>query len=511
MELYDRATPQENRLFARRLGCWMVAVVLAAFCAALVLNRFAPNRPVERESDLEHFYYGSIGSDISGGLPVDILLVLPGLFPEYLPPGAPQDLTAFGFLQQPGERLPIGLSVRRQLIDRTAINCGSCHTGIVRESPGAAPMLLPGAPANTVDLHSFFAFLFDVAADERFTAETVTQAQREAGIDPPLGGLLNRFIVPRMREALLERRERNAFLFKPEYPRFGPGRVNTFDTFKVDQFAPFYEAHGIALKPEEMFGNVDFPAVWNQRPREGLALHWDGNQTSVRERNFSAAIGAGARPEDMDVESLFRVEDWLRDLPPPVYPFPIDADLAAEGEPIYTAYCRDCHSFEGKRIATVMPLDEIGTDPYRNFSYTQVLLEAQKDYTKGYFWEFRNFSVTDGYTSQPLDGIWARAPYLHNGAVPSMRDLLSPEADRPVAFELGIDVYDQERMGYAAARLVPAGQSFETPDDTPYEGGHFVLDTRLKGNCNQGHSGPEFGTDLGAAEKRALIEYLKTL
>lgn len=511
MELFDRATPQENRLFARRLTGWMIATVFAALLAALVLDNFAPNRPVEREGDLEHFYYGSIGSDLSRGLPVDVLLVLPALFPQYLPPGAPSDLTAFGFLQQPGERLPIGFSVRRRLIDRTAINCGTCHTGVVRETAGADRILVTGAPANTVDLYRFFGFLFDVAADDGFTARAVTQAQVDAGLETPLRGLLNRLIVPRMRAALLARRERNAFLFESAYPAFGPGRVNTFDTFKVDQFAPFYLARGIALDPDEMFGTVDFPAVWNQRPREGLALHWDGNQTSVRERNFSAAIGAGARPEDMDIDSLLRVERWLRDLPPPDYPFAIDRELAERGEPIYRRYCRECHGFEGSRLAEVMPLDRIGTDPYRSFSYTRALLEAQQDYTSGYFWEFRDFSVTDGYSSHPLDGIWARAPYLHNGSVPSMWDLLSPEAVRPIAFELGVDVYDPQRMGYAATRVVPDAEEFRMADGATYEGSRFILDTRLKGNGNRGHSGPEFGTALNDADKRALIEFLKTL
>ncbi|MEX2520710.1 MAG: hypothetical protein WD969_15410 [Paracoccaceae bacterium] len=508
---WDRPTAAESRLYAERLTGWSIFAAILVLVAGGALCIFSPDRPVERESDLDHFYYGSIGADISGGLPVKILRVLPAAFPQHLPEGAPHDLTAFGFIQEPDEPLPIGFSVRRQIVDLTSMNCATCHTGVVREAPEAAPLVVPGMPAITANLHAYFRFLFDVAADEDFTTETILAAMDDAGLKGPLDGLIYPMVIRRMKEGLLARARRNAFLFDPGYPPFGPGRVNTFDTFKVDQFRPFYKARGIEPDPEEMFGNVDFPSIWNQRPREGLALHWDGNQTSVRERNFSAAIGAGARPEDMDVESLFRIEDWLKSLPPPPYPFAIDETLAAAGEPIYRRLCFDCHDFNGARIAEIVPLAEIGTDPYRSLSYTRTLLEAQQDYTKSFFWAFRNFSVTDGYSSHPLDGIWARAPYLHNGAVPSMMDLLTDEADRPQAFELGVDVYDHARMGFAAARLAPSGGGFTFADGRAYDGGRFVLDTQMKGNGRFGHSGPAYGTTLGDAEKRALIEYMKTL
>jgi mono/diheme cytochrome c family protein len=507
---FTRHYPPETRLFARQFANRLPIVAGAWIVLALLLNAFAPNRPVERGSERDHFLYGSIGSDIGGGLPVEVLRVLPELFPQYLPPGAPRDLTAFGFIQEPGEPLPIGFSIRRQIVDRTAINCGACHTGTVRETPDAQPMTILGMPAVTVDLGGFFRFLFDVAADENFTAETILAALDEKGRKGWLDGLIYRIGIPQMRDALLAREERNRFLFEPGYPKFLPGRVNTFDTFKVDQFHYFYQEHGQPLDPDEMYGIVDFPSVWNQRPRDGIWLHWDGNQASVRERNFSAAIGAGARPHDMDVDSLFRVEAWLNDLPPPPYPFAIDAEFARRGEAIYMRRCAECHDFGRAGLGHVIPVEEIGTDPYREISYTDFLRRAQIDYTAGYFWQFRNFRDTNGYASHPLDGIWARAPYLHNGAVPSMWDLLSPAALRPRAFEVGVDVYDQERMGFAAARLIPAGDGFAHPDGTPYAGTLQVLDTRVKGNGNGGHEGPRYGTDLPDADKRALIEYLKT-
>mgnify|MGYP006278441145 CR=1 FL=1 len=509
METFDRLTRAESRRHARRFLVASVLVVIATVCALGFFDAFAPNRPVDYENDPEHFYYGSIGADISGGLPLKVMQVLPGMFPEYLPEGAERrDYTAFGFIRQPGRKMPIGFSTRRRFIDFTGMNCGTCHTGSVRESPQAEPMTIPGMPANTVDLLGFFKFLFKCAGDERFNARNVVAAMEEAGIAGPADPLIYRFVVPRLKEALLRRKRRLEPFLGPGYPAFGPGRVNTFDPFKFEQFAYYYEAHGEEV--EEIHGTVDFPSIWNQKKRQGLWLHWDGNNDSVRERNFSAAIGAGAEPQDMDIEGMFRIEEWLETLSPPSYPFPIDEERAGRGRDIFRKYCYDCHDFGGERVGTVVPIEQIGTDRHRMDSYTPFILEAQKDYTKGYFWAFEHFRKTHGYANHPLDGIWARGPYLHNGSVPSLWDLLTPAEARPEVFTRGSDVYDQEKMGFAHEVLSGSREGgYSHPDGRPYRGTAFVFDTRLPGNDNGGHAGRAYGTELSEEDKRALIEYLK--
>jgi hypothetical protein len=110
-------------------------------------------------------------------------------------------------------------------------------------------------------------------------------------------------------------------------------------------------------------------------------------------------------------------------------------------------------------------------------------------------YRFRRFRKTDGYANHPLDGIWARAPYLHNGSVPTLRDLLEPPERRPAAFYRGYDVYDQARVGFVT--------------DVPAENGRrfFRYDTSIPGNSNAGHV---YGTTLTDEDKRAIVEYLKT-
>jgi hypothetical protein len=117
----------------------------------------------------------------------------------------------------------------------------------------------------------------------------------------------------------------------------------------------------------------------------------------------------------------------------------------------------------------------------------------------GTSWRFTHFHKTDGYANMPLDGAWARAPYLHNGSVPTLRDLLDAPEMRPKEFYRGDNVYDQKKVGFASDRAEESGRHFSR------------YDTSVRGNGNGGHAGAEYGTDLPDADKDALVEYMKTL
>lgn len=109
--------------------------------------------------------------------------------------------------------------------------------------------------------------------------------------------------------------------------------------------------------------------------------------------------------------------------------------------------------------------------------------------------KFPAIRVSDGYVNVPLDGVWLRAPYLHNGSVPTLWNLLQRPESRPAQFRRGYDVYDPKLVGFISSG--PQAEKVGTS-----------YDTRLPGNGNQGHL---YGTDLSDVDKRALIEYLKTL
>jgi mono/diheme cytochrome c family protein len=246
----------------------------------------------------------------------------------------------------------------------------------------------------------------------------------------------------------------------------------------------------------ELIGTADFPAIWAQQPREGLQLHWDGNNTSVDERNLSAALGAGVTPTTVDRKGIKRVADWLWTLQPPTYPYPIDAAKATQGQALFQANCAACHAFGGADVGKVTPIANIGTDPHRLDSYTYELLSNQNTLFADYSWRFQHFRKTQGYANMPLDGVWLRAPYLHNGSVPTLRDLLEKPENRPKTFYRGNTVFDQKNVGFVSDVAQENGQPI------------FPFDTTLPGNDNSGHT---YGVDLSAEAKDKLVEYLKTL
>jgi hypothetical protein len=104
---------------------------------------------------------------------------------------------------------------------------------------------------------------------------------------------------------------------------------------------------------------------------------------------------------------------------------------------------------------------------------------------------------TGQYLARPLQGIWATGPYLHNGSVPSLYDMLHPE-QRPAKFKTGTREFDPLKVGYQS-------------DDAASGLNVWVFDTSLPGNSNIGHSGDAFGTSLPEEQKAALLEYLKKM
>jgi hypothetical protein len=162
---------------------------------------------------------------------------------------------------------------------------------------------------------------------------------------------------------------------------------------------------------------------------------------------------------------------------------------------VFDANCASCHA--SARTGTVIPLNEIGTDRGRIDTWgKQAAIEANRVVSDmGIQRKGLVEAPLTGYVAQFLDGIWLRAPYLHNGSVPTLADLLTPPAQRPRTFWRGYDVYDPARGGFIVQGLAA-------------ERAGTLYDTRLRGNGSQGH---DFGTALPVEDKAVLLEYLKTL
>jgi len=504
----------------------LAIVALIAVASLYFICRFNRDEPVTYGSLEDHFKYGSTGGERESGIPYWIWKVLPKMFPEYLPgktytPGT--EYSSLGFLYEAGKDLPIGASKRNtQGIDRVFLNCAICHAGSVRETPQSAPFIYTGMPSNTVDLEAFERFIFACASDQRFNAPRIMAEMESIGAKYDfINRLIMRYYaIPFMRERLLMLK--GHFRFVDWEPDAGPGRTDTFNPAKTLLEFPLEK-----LPTRELVGLCDFPSVWlqGQRKERGLHAHWDGNNSMMEERNKSAAFGTGTFPPTIDLKLVARVEEWLLTKEPPKYPFPINAELSAQGEKLYAQYCASCHGrngrdFIGKYVGDVVPIEKIGTDRHRLDSYSEELAVVQNTLYAGYPWRFSHFRKTYGYANSPLDGIWLRAPYLHNGSVPTLRDLLNASAERPQVFYRGYDVFDQAKVGFVSdlSRFTEDGRSKDDAKNTRH---YFRFDTQAKtigatprdrneGNSNFGHEGSEYGTILNPQEKDAIVEYLKT-
>jgi hypothetical protein len=173
------------------------------------------------ESPEEYFKYGSIGNEATDGIPYLVWLVLPEVFPEYVP--APGGYGAFGFTYEPGKESPVGLSVKNIVIPRIAINCAVCHSGTYRTAPEQAPILVPTAPSTRMDSLAYLRFLFRCAEDPRFTADRIlTAIERRPGVKLNwIERALYRFvIIPMTQNGIRQLRERYAW--SDSRPPWGP-------------------------------------------------------------------------------------------------------------------------------------------------------------------------------------------------------------------------------------------------------------------------------------------------
>jgi hypothetical protein len=243
------------------------------------------------------------------------------------------------------------------------------------------------------------------------------------------------------------------------------------------------------------------PSIWNlrkYRDGQGTFMNFAGDSYDAYSVIMDSALGllgaAPARKQDF-LDQVAWLHDYLSGLPAPKYPFAIDAARAEAGKDVFAKHCAACHA--SARTGTRVPLAEIGTDRNRLDSWNENAARVANRVVGDMGLERKGLveATLDGYIAAFLDGIWLRAPYLHNGSVPNLRALLEPAASRPKRFRRGYDVYDPVDVGFVSGG--PEAERIGT-----------LLDVGLKGNGNQGH---EFGTTLPPTEKEALLEYLKTL
>lgn len=245
----------------------------------------------------------------------------------------------------------------------------------------------------------------------------------------------------------------------------------------------------------------DVPPWWNVKKKTQLYYNGMGGGDLARlvEQTGVVAITDAAHAELIDAE-FGDVLAWILALEAPVWPEAVDEALAAQGQTVFEASCSACHGTYGETEIYPMlrvDVDEVGTDPV----YAEALLhEGFNDWLKASWYGqgpwAATFDAQRTYVAPPLDGVWATAPYLHNGSVPDLVALLD-STQRPAAWARDYDdsTYEHERVGWPWT-------------EAEADGDPWTYDTSVPGYGNMGHT---YGDALSEADRVAVLEYLKTL
>ena len=466
------------------MGC--VLVLMIAVLGLTGWYKFLREEPEPPFASLEErFKYGSIEAEGTAGIPYWIWVVLPRVFPEYLP--GPGGYRSLGIPWEEGHEMPIGFTKKVVGFPRVANNCAVCHVGSYRTKESETPTYVPAGPNHTSDIQRFLRFLTSCVHDDRFNADTLLAEIEQHTHLSWFDRLSYRYLViPMTKKAILKREQQFAWMNRSGIPSWGPGRDDPMNLTKYFM---------TSLPWDGSVGQADFPSIWNLAAHEGMKLNWGGETPSPRSVIIDSALGLQGNPKTVLQQEAW-IHQYLNSKQPPKYPFPINAALAGKGEAIYKAQCASCHAIAlGSRAGQVIPIAEIGTDRNRLDTWTAQAAQAANDAVAKLHIDRIGITKTEGYQAIPLDGLWMRAPYLHNGSVPNLREMLEPVERRTKVFWRGYDVYDPLSIG------------FDTQSTEAQRVG-FRVDISERGNGNQGHL---YGTKLNAKEKTALLEYLKTL
>jgi mono/diheme cytochrome c family protein len=291
-------------------------------------------------------------------------------------------------------------------------------------------------------------------------------------------------------------------------------------------------------------GITDYLSVWEQDKRKASWTkdhkemingggQWNGSVPIPMYRNIAAELTLGL--ENTDVRVAAFAEELLDGLPANPYPFNVDVELANKGKTLFAQNCADCHQpHNGKvygNIGTPMGrayvidwiLERGGRSSFFDTCSENTSIDIMGKTVKPCA-EFEGVSLADkkslamrptsqqrGYNARPLSGIWAQAPYFHNGSVPTLYHVLVAN-ERPKTFLRGIDEYDQEKLGYTWKK-----EDVKFPENLKSA---MLFDTNAIPALNAvGHTGTI--TENGTAHKldwsddkagaAAIMEYMKVL
>lgn len=513
----------------------VVAIAASAlFLSAVVALLIAETRWVTPEPNTPsgYFLYGSTGTEL---MPLPVFQVLPDLFPDQFQPAGTQAgdwVTQFGFIRgTPGvnEGLPLGMSLSYYRPKSAAtspvafvgFNCAACHTARLLRSASDTGIVVIGMGNPSIDLVAFGDAVKTSILDEtRLTTATIDSAYR-AKMHRSLGAVDRLMITLWLHGARASIRAdlpmrdlpfSSSALRSASVMPSGPGRNQPMKEtvrFLIDR------------TPTPDGGSSKIPALYHQDRREWA--QYDGSVRDPLTRNSLAALGVGASLQNLRtplmLHTLQQAYQYVRQLDAPRYTeafadahITVDSARASRGRSTYVQYCASCHGSPGREPGTWTPglrqgqivsTAEVGTDDARTTFryYADMAGMIYNFFPAGHPLKPKasDLRPTKGYINSPIEGAFSRAPYLHNGSVPTLAELINLKP-RPTVFYRGSNIYDPLDAGLLAP-------------DTATARDYYRFDTRAYGNSNRGHDYPWAyrAPQWNESTLRDLLEYLKTL
>jgi len=441
------------------------------------------------------FDTGSLGDATLEMIPFVVFRVLQELEPEVFGDSA---LATFGFF--PRDDTPTHLNgvnwTRPAASDGgfqvryMSRSCASCHVGRVRRDDGTIQVMF-GAPNTEMNLHTFIGRLTPLmkarlgpsndspaykefrgrvaealeskppgwywGADSKLVSEE--EAAREvATVKANLDAVLATMRQMNERRlggiALLQAHPYKNVPNPPSLTGGAPGLVETSGLGSTSLVSLVgVDKADTVLPPKPSM--ADIPAVWRIDPK-GYA-NWDATIVGFA-RSMTSSLAVVGNPSKIDLKTNAAIQDFIGKLPAAPYPFPIDEQSRARGEVTFKKNCAGCHDATPGRTRDDLIFD-VGTDPMRADAISSTTVKMMEKVIRVACPPTQTeFSLPDkplvdptekrGYVANGLPGTWAQAPYLHNGSVPTLRQLLVPSLRTNQPFLRGSITYNKQDGGW---------------------------------------------------------------
>ena len=252
---------------------------------------------------------------------------------------------------------------------------------------------------------------------------------------------------------------------------------------------------------------VDVPPLWRMAKKRSMFYSSSGRGDHSRIMMSASMLCTDTVAEATAIDAYFPdVRAYLMSIAPPKFPNAVDMTKAQAGEAVFVKACSFCHGTYGAGGSypnLLIPVSEVKTDPELSKG-----IQFASDYltwwSKSFYGKLGEFAAHEGYVPPPLDGIWATAPFLHNGSVPTLAALLDSKL-RPAVWSRSFSPTDYDFAAVGWKHTVVQGRKADEQDATARK---KIYDTLRTGYSNAGHT---YGDALTSDERAQVLEYLKTL